>query len=85
MLFKGTLKDNIIVRSPDASDESILRVSELSGTKRFVDIHPMGFDMPIGERGDGLSGGQKQSISIARAFINFSPIVLLDEPTKLYG
>jgi len=82
MLFKGTLKDNIIVRSPDASDEAILRVSQLSGTKRFVDIHPMGFDMPVGERGDGLSGGQKQSISIARAFINPSPIVLLDEPTN---
>lgn len=82
MLFKGTLKDNIIVRAPDASDEDILTASELSGTKRFVDIHPMGFDMPVGERGDGLSGGQKQSISIARAFIHFSPIILLDEPTN---
>jgi len=82
MLFKGSLKDNIIVRSPDASDESILRVSELSGVKRFVDIHPMGFDMPIAERGDGLSGGQKQSVSIARAFIKQSPLVLLDEPTN---
>ena len=82
MLFKGTLKDNIIVRSPDASDEEILIASALSGTKRFVDIHPMGFDMPIGERGEGLSGGQKQSIAIARAFIKPSPIILLDEPTN---
>ena len=82
MLFKGTLKDNIIVRFPDASDEEILVASALSGTKRFVDIHPMGFDMPVGERGEGLSGGQKQSISIARAFIKSSPIILLDEPTN---
>jgi ATP-binding cassette subfamily C protein LapB len=42
----------------------------------------MGYDMPIGERGDGLSGGQKQSICIARAFIHHAPIVLLDEPTN---
>ncbi len=42
----------------------------------------MGFDMPVGERGDGLSGGQKQSISIARAFIHPTPIILLDEPTN---
>lgn len=82
MLFKGSLKDNIIVRFPDASDEEILRASEFGGTKKFVDIHPMGFDMPVGERGEGLSGGQKQSISIARAFLRESPIILLDEPTN---
>ena len=82
MLFKGTLKENIILRSPDASDEEILIASSISGAKRFVDIHPMGFDMPVGERGEGLSGGQRQSISIARAFINPAPIILLDEPTN---
>ena len=81
ILFKGTLKENITIRLPDAEDEEILSVSHKSGVKRFVDVHPMGFDMPVGERGDGLSGGQKQSISVARAFINDAPIVLLDEPT----
>lgn len=82
ILFQGTLKENIILRSPDASDEDILRVSKLSGVSTFADIHPMGYDMPVGERGDGLSGGQKQCICIARAFIYSSPIVLLDEPTN---
>jgi len=82
VLFQGTLKDNIILRAPDASDKDILHVSKLSGVSSFADIHPMGYDMPIGERGDGLSGGQKQSICIARAFIHEAPIVLLDEPTN---
>ncbi|PHQ65023.1 MAG: type I secretion system permease/ATPase, partial [Sulfurimonas sp.] len=82
VLFKGTLKDNIILRAPDANDQEILHVAKLSGLDHFVNIHPMGFDMPVGERGDGLSGGQKQSISIARAFIHPSPIILLDEPTN---
>ena len=82
VLFQGTLKDNIILRSPDASDQDILYVSKLSGISDFADIHPMGYDMPVGERGDDLSGGQKQSISIARAFIHKAPIILLDEPTN---
>jgi ATP-binding cassette subfamily C protein LapB len=82
VLFKGTLKENIIVRVPDASDEEILKAASISGVQRFVDIHPMGFDMPVGERGDGLSGGQKQAISIARAFLDIAPIILLDEPTN---
>jgi ATP-binding cassette subfamily C protein LapB len=82
LLFQGTLKENIVLRSPGASDEDILTVSKLSGVSGFVNTHPMGYDMPIGERGDGLSGGQKQSICIARAFIHQAPIILLDEPTN---
>ncbi|MDT8338617.1 MAG: type I secretion system permease/ATPase [Sulfurimonas sp.] len=82
ILFQGTLKENIVLRSPGASDEEILNVAKLSGISYFADSHPMGYDMQVGERGDGLSGGQKQSISIARAFIHPAPVILLDEPTN---
>ena len=48
----------------------------------YVDAHPLGFDMPVLERGEGISGGQRQAIAVARAFLLDSPIILLDEPTN---
>lgn len=82
MLFKGTVKDNIIYRATHADDSSMIRAALISGTAEFIKKHPKGYEMPIGERGQGLSGGQKQSIGIARAFLLNAPIMLMDEPSN---
>lgn len=79
-LFRGTVKSNIIAKAPYADDGAILRAAKIGHVDDFVQYHPKGFDMPVRERGDGISGGQRQSIGIARAFLLDSPILLLDEP-----
>lgn len=81
-LFKGSAKDNIAYRSTRVSDEQMIRASVISGADEFIRKHPKGYEMPIGERGMGLSGGQRQSIGIARALMLNSPVVIMDEPTN---
>ncbi len=81
-LFKGTAKENILYRSSRVGDEQMLRASVISGADEFIKRHPQGYEMPIGERGMGLSGGQRQSIGIARAMLFESPIIMMDEPTN---
>jgi ATP-binding cassette subfamily C protein LapB len=82
MLFRGTVKENIIYRATHASDGAMIKAAQISGTSEFIKKHPRGYEMPVGERGLGLSGGQRQSIGIARAFLFPTPIMLMDEPTN---
>ncbi|MEO1937340.1 MAG: type I secretion system permease/ATPase [Sulfurimonas sp.] len=81
-LFKGTVKDNIRFKAPHATDGTVLKAATISGTHDFIKKHPKGYELKVGERGTGLSGGQRQSIGIARAFVVDTPIILMDEPTS---
>jgi ATP-binding cassette subfamily C protein LapB len=80
-LFLGTLRDNISVGKPHASDAELLAVAHLAGVEDFIAGHPLGYDMPISEGGHSLSGGQKQAIGLARTLIRSPKILFLDEPT----
>lgn len=80
-LFSGTVKENLLIGRPDATDEEIIQVSHATGVDAFVSRHPRGFDMPVGERGNNLSGGQKQALTIARLLLGRPKVVYLDEPS----
>ena len=82
VLFTGSVRDNIAASCPSASEEDILAAAKAAGVHEFVSRHPMGYDAPVGEHGEGLSGGQRQAIALARAMLIKPKVLICDEPTN---
>ncbi|MCF8466659.1 MAG: type I secretion system permease/ATPase [Sneathiella sp.] len=81
-LFQATVRQNITMGHPQADDEMILKAAQLAGVHDFISRHPHGYDLHVGEKGATMSGGQRQSIGLARALLPNPPILMFDEPTS---
>ena len=81
-LFSGTVKENLQMGFYEYDDAHILNIARISGVDDFVAGHPQGYDMELKERGEGLSGGQRQSINFARALLHNPNLLIFDEPTS---
>ena len=80
-LFNTTIRANLLLARPDASEEELVAASQQAQLHEFVQGLPNGYDTQVGEQGLLLSGGERQRVAIARAFLKDTPIVILDEPT----
>src|SRR6056297_3706252 len=81
-LFTGTERENLAIGARRPRDADIIEAARVAGVEDFIARHPSGYDLMLAERGEGLSGGQKQAITLARALVGRPPVLLLDEPTS---
>ncbi|WFL76421.1 type I secretion system permease/ATPase [Altererythrobacter arenosus] len=82
VLLTGSIRDNILLGREDVGEEEMMRASKVSLAHEFITRFPQGYDLDLADRGEGLSGGQRQSIALTRALIGKPPIIIMDEPTS---
>ena len=82
LLFSGTIAHNIRYGTPNASTEEVIEAAQAANAHEFISALPEGYETVLGERGTKISGGERQRIAVARAFLRDAPILILDEPTS---